>query len=53
MHVDERQAFLLQLPVEVHRRLKELALKERRSMTAQAVIAIEEHLDRDTEGAKA
>jgi hypothetical protein len=39
-----KQAILITVPADVHVALKKRAKEERRSMNAQAVIAIEEHL---------
>ncbi len=44
---DERQAILVTLPTALHVALKKRAKDERRSMNAQAVIAIEEHLKQE------
>jgi len=51
---DRSKAILVNLSPETHRQLKELAVRERRAMSHQAGIAIEEHLSREAtkEGAK-
>lgn len=47
----KRHAVLIRIPAELHIGLKELAKRERRTMAAQARIAIEEHLGREREAA--
>ncbi len=43
----DTQAILVPLPLPLHVELKRRAKEERRSMAAQAVIAIEEHLKQE------